>query len=325
MRAIVRQQFGGPEQLVIQELPVPEPLPGHVVIQVKAFGINHAETYMRKGDWGDVAKVSGIECVGLVKADPDGRFAPGQKVAALMGGMGRTISGSYAEYTRVPASHVVPIKTDLPWHDLAAVPEVYATAWTCLHGNLELAGGQTLLIRGATSALGQAALNIAAHAGARVIATTRNRERFPSLKALGAHRVELEGTDLSKRVRESLPSGVDAVLELVGNSTVLDSLSALRRNGRLCLAGFLGGLAPVSSFNPLMHMPSGVHFSFFGSFVFGASEFPLADVPLQAIVDRVAKGAYKANPARVFRFEEIQEAHRLMESNQANGKIVVTV
>jgi NADPH:quinone reductase len=325
MRAIVRQQFGGPEQLQIQEIPIPESMPGQVVIEVKAFGLNHAETYMRKGEWGDVVSVSGIECVGVVKADADGKFAPGEKVAAIMGGMGRTINGSYAEYTRVPASHVVPLKTDLHWEELAAIPEVYATAWTCLDRNLELERGQTLLIRGATSALGQAALNIAVQAGAHVIATTRNRDRFSKLESLGAERVELEGPDLSRRLREALPRGIDAVLELVGNSTLLDSLGTLRRGGRLCLAGFLGGLAPVSSFNPLMQLPSGVHFSFFGSFVFGTPEFPLSDVPLQAIVDRVAAGVYKAKPARVFPLDQIREAHRLMESNQANGKIVVTV
>src|SRR5690348_14453102 len=249
MRAIVRERFGGPEQLVIEEVPIPEVATGSVLIQVKAFGINHAETYMRKGDWGDVAKISGIECVGLVEADPSGKFAQGQKVAAIMGGMGRTINGSYAEYTRVPASHVVPVKTDLLWEELAAIPEVYATAWTCLHGNLELKAGQMVVIRGATSALGQAALNIAAHLGARVIATSRNRERFPMLESLGACRIELEGPDLSERVRKATLEGVDAVLELVGNSTLLDSVRILRRGGRLCLAGFLGGLAPVESFN----------------------------------------------------------------------------
>lgn len=325
MRAIVRKQFGGPEQLVMQEIRVPDPVPGQVVVEVKAFGLNHAETYMRKGDWGDVAKISGIECVGIVKSDADGTFSPGQKVAAIMGGMGRTINGSYAEFTRVPSSHVVPLNTDLPWEELAAVPEVYATAWTCLNGNLQIAAGQTLLVRGATSALGQAAVNIAAHAGAHVIATTRIRERFGKLQTLGAKHMELEAPDLSRRIRDLYPGGIDAVLELVGNSTLLDSMAALRRGGRLVLAGFLGGLAPIASFNPLLQVPSGVHFSFFGSFVYGTPEFPLSEVPLQDIVDRVAAGTYKAKPARVFRFEQIQEAHRLMESNQANGKIVVTV
>ena len=325
MRAIVIQQFGGPERLVIEELPDPKPAPGHVVIAVKAFGINHAETHMRRGEWPEAAKVSGIECVGVVEACPDGQFAAGTKVAALMGGLGRTLNGTYAEYTSAPVTNVVPIESTLPWEELAAIPESYATAWSCLHRNLELASGQTLLIRGATSALGQAALNIAAGAGARVIATTRNPERVPSLEALGAHRVELEGPDLSRRISPTSSGRIDAVLDLVGNSVILDSLSTVGRGGRVCLAGFLGGLGPIGSFNPLLQMPSGVHWSFFGSFMFGAPGFPLSDVPLQAIVDRAAAGTYQAKPARVFRFEEIQEAHRVMESNQANGKLVVRV
>ena len=184
--------------------------------------------------------------------------------------------------------------------------------------------GQTLLIRGATSPLGQAALNIAAHAGAHVIATTRNTERFALLKSLGAKEILLETPALSKQVRELYPKGVDAVLELVGNSVLLDSLSAVKRGGRLCLAGFVGGLAPLVDFNPLLQMPSGVHFSFFGSFMFGTPGFPL-DVPLQTIIDRVKDGTYKAKPAKVFGFSEIQEAHRLMESYQAAGKIVVKI
>jgi NADPH:quinone reductase-like Zn-dependent oxidoreductase len=323
MRAIVIKEYGGPEQLMIQELPDPEPKPGHVVIEVKAFGLNHAETYMRKGEWAEAAKVSGIECVGVVKACPDGQFAVETRVAALMGGLGRTINGTYAQYTRVPASNVVSIESALSWEELAAIPESYATAWTCLHRNLAQAGDQTLVIRGATSALGQAALNIAAHAGARVIATTRSRERISKLEALGAERVELERPDLSRRIRKLYPEGGDAVLDLVGNTTILDSLAVVRRGGRVCLAGFLGGLAPLPSFNPLLQMPSGVQFSFFGSFMFGTPEFPLSDVPLQAIVDRVAAGTYKAKPAQVFRFDEIQEAHRMIESNQANGKLVV--
>ena len=322
MKAIIIEQYGGPEKLAIQNLPDPEPKPGNVVIAVKAFGINHAETHMRKGEWAEAAKVSGIECVGVVKACPGGEFNAGQKVAAFMGGMGRTINGSYAEYTSVPVSNVVAIESELSWAELAAIPESYATAWTCLHRNLELKSGQTLVLRGATSALGQAALNSAAHAGANVIATTRNPDRAQKLTALGARRVELERPDLSRHIAEKR---VDAVLDLVGNSTILDSMAMVRRGGRVCLAGFLGGLAPVASFNPLLEMPSSVQFSFFGSFVFGTPEFPVSDIPFQEIVDRVAAGEYQAKPARVFRFEEIQDAHRLMESNQANGKIVVSL
>jgi NADPH:quinone reductase len=323
MRAIVIQHFGGLDSLVMKNLPDPVAQPGSVLIEVKAFGINHAETHMRKGEWAEAATVSGIECVGLVKSCPGGEFAEGSKVAAFMGGLGRTINGSYAEYTCPPAMNVVAIKTDLPWEDFAVIPESYATAWTCLLRNLEIAEGQTLVIRGATSALGRAAVNIAADVGAHIIATTRKKARFEALKELGADRVEIEGPDLSERIAEN--KRIDAVLDLVGNSTFIDSLRMLRRGGRMCLAGWLGGLDPVNSFNPLLQMPSGVYFTFFGSFVFGTPDFPVSDVPLQAIVDKAAAGIYQAKPARVFQFDEIREAHEAMESNQANGKMVVRI
>src|SRR5215471_11886379 len=144
MRAILRTGFGGPDVLVIREVPEPEPKAGHAVIQVKAFGLNHAELHMRKGEWAEIADVSGIECVGVVKSCPGGEFAVGTKVAALMGGLGRTINGSYAEYTRAPVTNVAAIESGLSWADLAALPETYATAWTCLFRNLEIAKGQTL-------------------------------------------------------------------------------------------------------------------------------------------------------------------------------------
>ena len=323
MKAIVIKEHGGPEQLVIRDVADPVPVAGHVLIQVKAFGLNHAETQMRKGNWPESTPISGIECAGLVKVDPSGRLMPGQKVVALMGGMGRTISGSYAEYTSVPATNVAPVDTNLSWEMLAALPESYATAWSCLHGNLALRAGQTLVVRGATSALGQAALNLAVDVDAHVIATTRVPERFPALSALGARLTALEGPTLATRLREHLPSGVDAVLDLVGTSTLLDSLAIARRGGRVCVAGALGGLEPLGAFNPVFQMPGAVHLSAFGSFLFGTPQFPLSDIPFQTIVDKAAAGIYKAGPARVFRFEEIQEAHRLMESNGANGKLVV--
>src|SRR5262245_7913219 len=323
MRAILRKQFGGPDVLEVREIPEPEPKSDHAVIQVKAFGINHAAKQMREGNWDEMADVSGIECVGIVKSCPGGEFPAGTKVAALMGGLGRTINGSYAEYTRPPVSNIAAIDSVLSWAELAAIPETYATAWTCLFRNLEVARGQTLVIRGATSSLGQAALNMAVNAGVKAIATTRKRDRFPMLESLGASRVEVEGPGLSTRIAEA--KKVDAVLDLVGNSTILDSLNMLRRGGRACLAGWLGVLAPIHDFNPLLQMASGVYLTFFGSFVFGTPGFPLSDVPLQAIAADIAAGRYQAKPSRVFRFEDIREAHRVMDANQAKGKMVVVI
>src|SRR5262249_54051126 len=186
MRAIVLAKFGGLDSLVYTDLPEPEPLAGHVVIAIKAFGLNHAEMHMRRGEWAEAAQVIGIECVGLVKSCPGGEFPIGAKVAALMGGLGRTINGSYAEYTRVRASNVALIESDLPWAELAVIPETYATAWTCLFRNLEITKGQTLVIRGATSSFGQAAINMAVNTGVRVIPTTPSKKRFAILQDMGA-------------------------------------------------------------------------------------------------------------------------------------------
>jgi NADPH:quinone reductase len=162
---------------------------------------------------------------------------------------------------------------------------------------------------------------MAVNAGANVIATTRNRQRFGMLEALGAKRVEIERPDLAAHIAER--KQLDAVLDLVGNSTILDSLAMLRRGGRACLAGWLGGLAPIPDLNPLLQMPSGVYWTFFGSFVFGTPGFPLSDIPLQSIAEDIAKGKYNAKPSRIFKFGEIREAHRVMEANEANGKMVV--
>jgi NADPH:quinone reductase-like Zn-dependent oxidoreductase len=323
MRAIILKGFGGLDSLVYAEIPKPLPKDGEVVIQVKGFGINHAEIHMRRGEWAEAAEVSGIECVGIVDSCPGGEFPVGAKVAALMGGLGRTINGSYAEYTRVRAANVTIVESDLPWSQLAALPETYATSWTCLFRNLKLTARQTLVIRGATSALGQAALKMAVAIGTNVIATARSQERFPMLEQLGAVRVELERPDLAAHIAES--KQIDAVLDLVGNSTILDSLDMLRRDGTACLAGWLGGLAPIGDFNPLAQMPSGVSFSFFASPVFGNPGFEVSDIPLGDIAEQIADGKLDAKPARVFSFDQIREAHRVAESGEAGGKIVVVM
>jgi len=279
---------------------------------------------MRKGEWAETNEVSGIECCGIVHSCPSGEFAVGSKVAALMGGMGRTIRGSYAEYTRVSVNNVAAIDADLSWEDLAAIPESYATAWTFLFRNLELSKGQTILVRGGTSALGQAAINLAVNHGAKVIATARSLGRSQLLLDLGVQRVELERPDLSEHLPEK--KTIDAVLNLVGNTVLLDSMAIPRRGGHVCHGGWLGGLDPIKEFNPLLEMPSGVQFSFFGSFHFGTPGFPVSDVPLSDIARDVAAGRFNAKPVRVFRFEEIDKAHEAMEEEgRPAGKFVVKV
>ncbi len=325
MRAIVITEPGGPDVLEIQDRPDPQPTSGYVLIEVKAFGLNQAEVYFRKGVWGEVAEITGIECVGIVKNDPNGKFRPGEKVVAIVGGLGRTLNGGYAELVNAPVTNVASVKTDLSWADLAALPESYATAWTALEGILNIKAGDKLLIRGATSALGQAALNIAAHAGAHIIATTRSETRLAALSDLGAHEATIDRPDLSKTILTHHPQGLDYALDIVGTSTLLDTATALKRGGHVCVVGFLGGGDPLE-FNPVFQLPGGRVLSAFASAIAtGTPEFPIAEIPFQAIADKAASGDFQAKPAHVFAFDEIKDAHGLLEAGTAGGKIVVTL
>jgi NADPH2:quinone reductase len=326
VRAIVMTHHGGPDVLETRVLPDPTPASGEVLIRVRAFGLNHADTYMRAGVWSFGIPVLGIECAGVVEEDPDGRFAPGTAVVALVGGLARDRNGTYAELVTVPATNVVAVDTAMAWADLAAIPEVYATAWVALNANLAVRRGETILVRGATSAVGRAAVNLAVDQGATVIATTRTPARAERLRELGAAEVLVDDGHLAPQIRATRPRGVDAVLDLVGNAVLRDSLQCVVPRGRVCQIGFLGGLEPVADFNPLADLPSGVALTTFASaFVLGSDGFPLTDVPVQAIVKKAERGLFDAHPAQVFGFDQIVEAHRLMDAGEAGGKLVVTV
>src|SRR6476646_1846674 len=153
MRAVVLDAPGPPEALQIRELRVPEPQPGWVLIQVKAFGLNRSELHTRLGLAQGVTfpRLLGIEATGVVAGAPGGEFAVGQQVMTMMGGMGRTFDGGYAEYTCVPAAQVIPFSSTLDWSTLGAVPEMLQTAYGSLTIGLDMQPGQTLLIRGGTS------------------------------------------------------------------------------------------------------------------------------------------------------------------------------
>ena len=171
------------EDVRLTEVPVPEVRPGWVLVKVKAFGLNHSEQILRLGeiraDYIQKPIIPGIECVGEVADPSDSPLEVGQKAAALMGGMGRSFHGSYAEYALLPAHHVFPISSSLPWRELAAVPETWFTAWGSLFECLRLESRDTLLFRGGTCALGYAAIQIAKALGCHVIATTHRESKFP--------------------------------------------------------------------------------------------------------------------------------------------------
>lgn len=319
MNAIVITKFGGPDVLEHRVVPKPLVRTGEVLIAVKAFGLNHAEIHMRKGEWDEWNPVTGLECVGVVEACPGGEFKVGETVVGVMGGLGRNRPGGYGEFAAVPATNVIAVQTKLPWDQLAAIPEIYITVWSCLFTVLDLQRDESILIRGATSTLGQAAVNLAVSAGARVTATTRRQERFELLHKMGAAETIMEQAGLD-RIHDS---EFDKVLNLIGNKALLESINLTKSGGRMLQAGWLGGLEPVKEFNPMLEMKSGVHFSLFHGKVLGSPDFPFSKIPLQRIVQQIENGEWDARPTHVFDYQDIRQAHKILDSGDAGGKIVV--
>ncbi|WP_280409014.1 zinc-binding alcohol dehydrogenase family protein [Nocardia brasiliensis] len=322
MRAVVLDAPGPVEALQLRQLPVPAPRSGEVLIQVKAFGLNRSELHTRLGLAEGVTfpRVPGIEATGVVVACPGGEFAVGSQVMAMMGGMGRTFDGGYAEYTCVPAAQVLSFTSALAWHTLGAVPEMLQTAYGSLTIGLDGRPGQSILIRGGSSSVGAATAVLAAQRGMTVLATTRNPAKAEALHQLGVDQVLIDDGAVADQVRELFPDGVDAALELVGTPTLPDTLRATKVHGVVCFTGMLSNEWIVENFYPIGYLPQGVRLTAYGG---DASDLP-ADV-LQGFLDAVAAGRSTVPVDRVFSLEQIREAHAYMESGAATGKLVVTL
>ena len=320
MRAVVLDAPGPPEALRIRELPVPEPRPGWVLIRVKAFGINRSELHTRLGLAQDVTfpRVLGIEATGIVAAAPAGEFDEGQQVAAMMGGMGRTFDGGYAEFTSVPATQVIPFRSELDWATLGAIPEMIQTAHGSLTVGLDAQPGQTLLIRGGTSSVGMAAAILAKDRGLTVLSTTRQPARSAALTAIGVDHVLVDDNNVAAQARAIVPHGVEAALELVGTNTLPDTLRATAVHGVVCFTGMLSNQWTISDFYPIEYIPSGVRLTAYGG---DAADLP-TDV-LQAYLDAVAAGRLTVPIHRTYALDEIAQAHADMEDGRATGKLVV--
>ena len=323
MKAVVLERTCKSEEMIVKDVPIPAVKPGWVLVKIKAFGINRSEVSLRSYEadapYIKLPRIPGIECVGEIVDPSDSNFKNGQRVVALMGGMGRSFDGSYAEYVLLPVSHVFSANTelDLDWTEMAAIPETFFTAYGSLYDCLQIQSEDIVLIHAATSALGFAAIQLAKSIGCTVIGTTRKEERIEFLKEIGADFAMLDDGTLSKQVMKAFPSGITKILELVGEASIEETSKLLKKHGIICSTGQLGG-SSMQGFDVIKSIPNGVYLSSF------YSNYPTQEI-IDEIFNHIKQYNLKPHISKVFTLDEIAKAHILMEENKANGKIVILV
>lgn len=322
MRAVVIEHPGDPDVLQLRDVPRPVPRVGEVLIRVRAFGLNQSELHFRRGQgsFGSFPRVPGIEATGDVAQAPGGEFAIGQQVATFMGGMGRTFDGGYAEFVLVPAAQVIPFASGLSWDVLGAIPETLQTAYGSLSVGVRLKPGDTLLIRGGTSAVGLMLAVLGKMHGLTVLSTTRSTARMDLLRSVDVDHPLVDDGAIAAKVRALVPDGVDGAVELVGVTAMRDTLQATRPGGTTCFTGMLADDWTIPDFYPMEWLPNGVRLTAYSG---EASDLP--PQVLQTFLDEIAVGRAKVPVGRVFALEDIVAAHRAMEEGTLGGKGVVVV
>lgn len=315
MKAVVLTKPTKGEDVVLYEFDIPEVRPGWVLVKVKAFGMNHSEAILREfeieNDYIQKPIIPGIECVGEIDDPSDSGLVKGQKVVALMGGMGRSFNGSYAEYALLPSHHVFPVESKLSWTDMAAIPETYFTAWGSLFQCLRLTPQDVLLVRGATCALGYVAIQLAKALGCKVIGTTHRESKINLLSEAGCDEWILDNGSLRGKVH-----GVTKALELIGIKTVQDTMMSVEQGAIVCNTGVLGKVYEWNHFDPIKDIPNGVCLTGF------YSNYPSTRM-IQDIFDFIDAHDLKPLVGAVYDFKDIRDACIALDGGKVNGKIIV--
>ena len=315
MKAVVVSQAGDPSVLQLVERPIPSIKDGWSLVKVMGFGINRSEIFTRKGYSPNVQfpRILGIECVGVIEESSDEKHLPvGTKVVSIMGEMGRAFDGGYAEYALLPNNQIYPIQTELDWNSFSAVPETYYTAFGSLL-NLKLVESDCVLVRGGTSGVGVAFAKLARamFPTIKLYASTRDLSKQDKLIANG-----FDGVILEKNGELQTALLFDKVLELVGPSTLINSITHMTEGGIVCMSGLLGGKWTLDDFNPISVLENNIYLTTFHSHI-------VNQIKLQTLFDTIAKYNVNVQPEKIFTLEQVQQAHEYLESQVSFGKVIV--
>ncbi|RLP91685.1 NAD(P)H-quinone oxidoreductase [Micromonospora sp. CV4] len=324
MRAITIPQPGGPDALIWAEVPDPEPGPGEVIVDVRAAGVNRADLLQRQGHYPPppgAPEYPGLECSGVISAvGPEVTgWAIGQQVCALLTG------GGYAERVAVPAEQLLPVPGGVDLVDAAALPEVACTVWSNLLPVGRLHSGDTLLVHGGGSGIGTFAIQFGAALGATVLTTAR-AAKHPRLRELGAaHTIDYQEQDFVEEVRRATDGhGADVVLDIMGASYLGRNVAALATGGRLVVIGLQGGRKAELDLGALLTKRASV-----AATTLRARPLSEKAEIVRGVRDEVwpliEAGRIRPVVDRRLPISEAAEAHRLVESNDHVGKVLLTV
>ncbi|MGW4498148.1 NAD(P)H-quinone oxidoreductase [Micromonospora sp. NPDC004336] len=324
MRAMTIPEPGGPDALVWSEVPDPEPGPGEVVVDVRATAVNRADLLQRQGHYPPppgAPAYPGLECSGVIGAIGPGvtGWEVGQEVCALLAG------GGYAERVAVPAGQLLPVPAGVDLVDAAALPEVACTVWSNVVWLARLAEGETLLVHGGGSGIGTFAVQLGVALGATVVVTAR-AAKHERLRELGAaHTIDYREQDFVEEVRRVTDGrGADVVLDIMGASYLSRNVAALAADGRLVVIGMQGGRKGELDLGALLAKRGTLAATALRSRPTGQKAEIVRGVREQ-VWPLVEAGRVRPVVDRRLPIAEAAQAHRLVESNDHFGKVLLTL
>ena len=324
MTVILADPPGGPDVMRLASRPVPKPAAGEVLIRVHATGVNGADLRERQGKYPvppGAPDIMGLEISGEIAAVGHEccRFQPGDQVCALL------IGGGYAEYALAPEGQCMAIPKGVSLTDAAGLPEVFCTVWTNMMDRCGLQAGESVRIQGGTSGIGHAAISLASACGAMVFATARTEEKCAAMRRFGAHHpINYSHQDFAEVCRaETDGRGIDVIIDIIGGDYLPKEVELLAHGGRLMIINLRGGKVAEVDFG---HVHA-KHLTITGARLRPRSIAEKSAI-CRSLEDQVwplfAQGKITPETCAVFPFAEVAEAHRLMESSQHVGKIILT-